>query len=113
MNVSRWQEGVGQLKSEGDISSLLRAEALLKAVGNAVRIRIVCLLYEHGPRCVYELTDELGLRQPLVSQHLRSLRSVGVVIGEREGREVRYRLADDHVWHIVNDAIKHSDEKRR
>jgi ArsR family transcriptional regulator, zinc-responsive transcriptional repressor len=96
-----------------DVLALQRAEALLKSVAHVVRIQIVRQIQEHGSRCVHELVDDLGLRQPLVSQHLRVLRSAGVVDGEREGQEVRYRLRDAHVWHIVNDAIEHSGEVRR
>ncbi|MBM4411627.1 MAG: helix-turn-helix transcriptional regulator [Chloroflexi bacterium] len=81
-------------------------------MGQTVRIRIMFALFEHNSRSVNELKDHIGLPQPLVSHHLRSLSAVGIVVGERKGREVRYRLIDDHIWHIVRDAIKHSGEKR-
>lgn len=96
-----------------DLMALQRAEALLKSVAHVARIRIVREIQEHGSRCVHELVDDLGLRQPLVSQHLRVLRTAGVVDGERTGQEIRYRLRDEHIWHIVEDAIKHSGESRR
>jgi DNA-binding transcriptional ArsR family regulator len=48
--------------------------------------------------------------QPLVSQHLRILKSAGVVTSERSGREVLYRLADHHLAHIVIDAVTHAGE---
>jgi DNA-binding transcriptional ArsR family regulator len=63
-------------------------------------------------RCVHELVDALGVSQPLVSQHLRVLRAAGVVRGERLGREIRYTLADEHVAHIVADAVSHAREPR-
>ena len=93
--------------------SIKEAETLLKSVAHVVRIQIVCHIHEHGSRCVHELVDELELRQPIVSQHLRVLRLAGVVIGERAGHEVRYRIIDEHSWHIVDDAVKHSDELQR
>lgn len=98
---------------EDDLPELRRAEALLKSVAHVGRIRIVQDIQRHGSRCVHELVEDLGLRQPMVSQHLRVLRDAGVVGGEREGQEVRYRLRDEHVWHIVEDAIEHSGETRR
>ena len=83
---------------------------LLKVLGSPVRIRVILALEEHGERCVHELTEQLGVKQPLVSQHLRVLRSANLITGRREGKEVRYSIADHHVSHIVRDAISHVQE---
>lgn len=85
------------------------AGELLRALAAPVRIAIVLQLRE-SPRCVHELVDTLGVTQPLVSQHLRILKSAGVVHGERSGREVLYELVDDHLAHIVVDAVAHAEE---
>jgi DNA-binding transcriptional ArsR family regulator len=82
---------------------------LLRALAAPVRIAIVLQLRESS-RCVHELVDALGVPQPLVSQHLRILKSAGVVAGERTGREVHYRLVDDHLAEIVLAAVAHADE---
>jgi ArsR family transcriptional regulator, zinc-responsive transcriptional repressor len=82
---------------------------LLRALAAPVRIAIVLQLRE-SPRCVHELVDALGVPQPLVSQHLRILKSVGVVAGERDGREVHYRLVDHHLSEIVLAAVAHAGE---
>ncbi|MBF6263399.1 winged helix-turn-helix transcriptional regulator [Nocardia farcinica] len=90
-------------------SVLEDAGELLRALAAPVRIAIVLQLRE-SPRCVHELVDALGVTQPLVSQHLRILKSAGVVHGERSGREVLYELVDDHLAHIVVDAVAHAEE---
>ncbi|MGL4306388.1 MAG: ArsR/SmtB family transcription factor [Mycobacteriaceae bacterium] len=82
---------------------------LLRALAAPVRIAIVLQLQESG-RCVHELVEALGVTQPLISQHLRILKAAGVVRGERSGREVLYRLVDDHLTHIVRDAVAHAQE---
>jgi ArsR family transcriptional regulator len=82
---------------------------LLRALAAPVRIAIVLQLRESS-RCVHELVDALGVPQPLVSQHLRILKSAGVVAGERSGREVLYRLVDHHLAHIVVAAVTHAAE---
>src|ERR1700709_1854186 len=82
---------------------------LLRALAAPVRIAIVLQLRESS-RCVHELVDTLGVPQPLVSQHLRILKSAGVVAGERIGREVHYRLVDDHLAEIVLAAVAHAGE---
>ena len=89
--------------------TLAAAGDLLRALAAPVRIALVLQLRE-APRCVHDLVDLLDLPQPLVSQHLRVLKEAGVVHGQRRGREVVYALADDHLAHIVVDAVAHAEE---
>ncbi|MGH9185159.1 MAG: ArsR/SmtB family transcription factor [Acidimicrobiales bacterium] len=86
------------------------ASELLRALANPHRIAIVLQL-AGGERCVHELVDALNLPQPLVSQHLRVLKAERLVAGLRRGREVAYTLSDDHIGHIVADAVSHSAER--
>ena len=92
-------------------ATLVAAGDLLRALAAPVRIAIVLQLLE-GSRCVHDLVDAIGVAQPLVSQHLRILKAAGVVHGERQGREVEYSLVDDHLAHIVVDAVAHAEEAR-
>jgi ArsR family transcriptional regulator len=84
---------------------------LLRALAAPVRIAIVLQLRESA-HCVHELVEALAVPQPLVSQHLRVLKSAGVVAGERSGREVLYRLVDHHLTDIVVAAVTHAAEGR-
>ena len=93
---------------------LVGAVDLLKALASAVRLATVVELSE-GPLCVHELQASLeasgrAVSQPLLSQHLKVLRDASVVTTTRRGTEITYELADAHVGHIVNDAIRHSQE---
>ncbi|WP_020666197.1 ArsR/SmtB family transcription factor [Amycolatopsis nigrescens] len=90
-------------------ATLADAGELLRALAAPVRIAIVLQLRD-GDRCVHELVDALEVAQPLISQHLRVLKAAGVVHGERRGREVVYSLVDDHLSHIVVDAVAHVQE---
>ena len=93
-------------------SALRDACELLRALGTPYRLAIVLELAE-GPRCVHELVDVLDISQSLASQHLRVLRSTGLVTGARRGKETVYTLADDHVAHIARDALTHGREPGR
>ncbi len=91
------------------------AVALLKALAAPVRLAAVVELAA-GPRCVHELQEALRAAgretsQPLLSQHLRVLRTAGLVSTTRRASEITYQLVDAHVGHIVNDAIRHSEEE--
>lgn len=92
--------------------SLMAATDLLRALASEHRLAIVQEL-SVGPRCVHELVEALGASQSLVSQHLRVLRGAHVVQTERRGREVAYSLCDDHIAHIVADAVTHAAEPKR
>jgi DNA-binding transcriptional ArsR family regulator len=86
------------------------AGELLKVLAAPARLAIVTELAQQ-PRFVHELVARLGMSQPLVSQHLRVLRGARLVGVERRGREAVYSLADQHVAHIVADAVQHSKEE--
>ncbi|WLW57316.1 ArsR/SmtB family transcription factor [Streptomyces sp. YU58] len=91
------------------IRSLEAASDLLKALASPVRLGIVRELSEGG-KYVHELVDVLGVSQPLVSQHLRVLRNSRIVTTRRQAREIQYCLIDEHIAHIVLDAIRHTQE---
>jgi len=85
------------------------AAELFKTLSSASRLKLLRIL-SAGPCTVSDLADRSGLSQPLVSQHLRTLRLAGLVSVQRSGREARYEVADSHVTHIVEDAVKHALE---
>jgi DNA-binding transcriptional ArsR family regulator len=78
-----------------DEITILQAE-VLKTLASPRRIEILHEL-ARGPIEVGRLAETIGASQPNVSQHLAVLRSAGIVEAERDGREVRYRLADPDV----------------
>jgi DNA-binding transcriptional ArsR family regulator len=72
-----------------------RLVRVYKALGDRTRLRLVKLLADLEPGdalCVNALAAELGVSQPAVSQHLSVLRAADLVIGERRGYHVHYRL---------------------
>ncbi len=68
---------------------------------------IVFLLNSSSPCCVTKIATSLSLNQPAVSQQMRVLRNAGLVKAEREGKFIRYRIADQHVWEVINIGISH------
>lgn len=66
---------------------------LLRALADEARLDIVArLAAAGGPVCVCDLMPGLGLAQPTVSHHLRTLKDAGVVTSERRGSWVYYSL---------------------
>jgi len=73
-----------QLTGECDV--IEAARRVHRALGDTNRLDLVRRLAQ-GPATVSELIESTGLSQPLVSWHLRRLRSAGLVTSERSGRE--------------------------
>ncbi len=98
-----------RLPSDPDVAVVSEVFASL---ASPVRVAIIDHL-DRQDACVHDLVRLLGLPQPQISQHLRVLRSADLVVGTRRGREVTYALADEHVAHIVRDALVHARESAR
>jgi DNA-binding transcriptional ArsR family regulator len=78
-----------------DEITVLQAD-VLRRLASPRRLEILHALAT-GPIEVGRLATSLGATQPNVSQHLAVLRAAGLVEADRQGREVRYRLADPDV----------------
>lgn len=76
------------------------AAGVLKALSNPQRLRLLCALVP-GERSVGELEEVLGTSQSYVSGQLARLRAEGLVSAERDGRVIRYRLADPRITPIL------------
>jgi ArsR family transcriptional regulator len=65
---------------------------IFKALSHETRLAILGLILRHGPMCVCEAEQILGITQAKASRHLRYLRNAGVLEDERDGLIVNYRL---------------------
>ena len=71
---------------------------VFKALSDPTRLRLVKLLRDQkGALCVNALARELNVTQSAVSQHLRVLRQIGLVKGDRRGSAFHYSLAQDRL----------------
>lgn len=93
----------GELLSEADAERLAE---LMQALASPVRLRILSAL-RGGPMTVTELTERLALGQTTVSNHLRLLRHLSLVSGDRRGRHIHYALFDEHVVELLDEAVGH------
>jgi DNA-binding transcriptional ArsR family regulator len=83
----------------------------MQALATPSRVRILSRLGA-GPCSVGELARAVAMEQSAVSQQLRVLRHLGLVVGERTGRQVIYALHDDHVRALLTEAISHTEHLR-
>jgi ArsR family transcriptional regulator, nickel/cobalt-responsive transcriptional repressor len=78
----------------------------MQALATPSRVRILGRL-RSSAMSVNELADAVGMEPSAVSHQLRLLRHLGFVVGRRDGRRVVYDLYDDHVAHLLEEAISH------
>lgn len=71
-----------------------------KAIGEPSRMKIILALLE-GEMCVYHIAAAVGGNQSNVSHQLRILKDSRIVRARREGKNVLYSLADEHIAGIV------------
>ena len=101
---------------EPDLSFLSAATArsvaeTMHALSAPSRVRILSRLAA-GPCSVGELARHVVMEQSAVSQQLRVLRHLGLVVGERDGRQVIYALHDEHVHALLEEAVSHTEHLR-
>lgn len=80
--------------------SVGEASDLLKLIGNPNRLSIVCFLLEEESS-VATLEEQLGIRQPTLSQQLSELRDAGIIEGRRDGKSIIYRVLDPRASQLV------------
>jgi DNA-binding transcriptional ArsR family regulator len=78
-----------------------KAEAMLKSLANAKRLMILCHLVK-SERTVGELADLVGLSHSALSQHLAKMRENGLVVSDKRGQQVYYRVASPEVGAILS-----------
>ncbi|WP_448060876.1 metalloregulator ArsR/SmtB family transcription factor [Cellulomonas hominis] len=93
------RRGCGQTPVEHAMgaASAAHVSATLKALADPLRLRMLSLIAASpaGEACVCDIAEVADVTQPTVSHHLRVLKDVGVLVSERRGTWVFYRVAPD------------------
>ena len=79
-----------------------RRDALFAALSDPTRRGLFEKLAQKGEQTVVGLTKQAGVSQPAVSKHLGILKSAGLVIDRRSGRETHYRIEPKGLTPLVN-----------
>ena len=82
---------------------------LFKIFSDSTRVKVLCSLFEKELN-VTEITAATGVSQSAVSHQLRILKQNHLVKYKRDGKQMVYSLADEHVKTIINCGIEHIEE---
>ena len=79
---------------------------LFKGFADATRVHILSLLIERE-LCVTDIAEAVELSQSAMSHQLRILKQMHLIKFRREGKNILYSLADDHVKTILRMGLEH------
>lgn len=82
---------------------------IFKQLGDGNRIRIFWLLC-HCEECVINLSAMVNMSSPAVSHHLKQLKSAGLIVNRRDGKEVYYTAAQTASAQLLHRMIEHMVE---
>ncbi len=100
------EEGIEKLKNNlSNEKSFEVVSNIFQQLSDPTRIRIFWLLC-HYEECVINISSVMEMSSPAVSHHLRALKSSGLIISRREGKEVYYRVADTPECRLLHKMIE-------
>ena len=93
-----------------DEDDLYDLAELFKVFGDSTRIRILSVLFGEE-MCVCDIAEALNMNQSAVSHQLRVLKNAKLIKNRKDGKQVFYSLADDHVSTILAMGLEHIEEQ--
>jgi ArsR family transcriptional regulator, nickel/cobalt-responsive transcriptional repressor len=109
---------VGHAREHHGTSRLLDDAAFARSAAESIqalaapsRLRILARLHT-GPASVSDIAAAVRMENSAVSHQLRLLRHLGLVTGQRDGRQVVYELYDDHVADLLEQVVSHVEHVR-
>ena len=91
---------MGLTKSDIFSDEQNKLASLFKVLGHPARIAILQYIIDQKTCICNDLVEELGLAQATISQHLKELKSIGIIKGSIEGKSVCYCI-DENIWRTV------------
>ncbi len=82
--------------------------SLLKCICNETRFEILELLQKNKELCVNDFVGKLKKDQPLVSHHLKTLKSCGIVKSRDEGKKAMYAISNSQLSELIQNVTKAS-----
>ena len=93
---------LNDMPSERAIASV---SGILKQLGDPSRLKIFWLLC-HCEECVINIAALTNMSSPAVSHHLRLLKTSGLIVSRRDGKEMYYKAADTEISNSLHYIIE-------
>lgn len=83
-----------------------KSAEILKVMAHPIRLGIIEILILEGQLSVTEIYQKLDIEQSVISYHLKNMRLVNLVVAERKGTKIFYKVAHEQVHLILNKIIE-------
>ena len=93
-----------------DDDSLIFMADFYKAMSDSTRLKIINLLVENE-LCVCDISYILNMTKSAISHQLKNLRELNLIKSRKQGKEVWYSLADEHVRVLFDVCLEHTQEE--
>lgn len=94
-----------KLQNMPSVENFQTIAEIFRQLGDGSRLRIFWILC-HCEECVVNLSSMVGMSSPAVSHHLKQLRSAGLIVNRREGKEVYYTAADTEQARLLHQMVE-------
>lgn len=84
---------------------------MFKALSDPTRVQIAFLLDQGQELCVCDIAELLDCSVATASHHLRQLKNAHIAKSRKEGKNVYYSLADNHIHTLMVMTLEHQKEK--
>ncbi len=98
-----------ELRHMPSVENFQAVADVFKQLGDGSRIRIFWLLC-HCEECVINLSAMVNMSSPAVSHHLKQLKTTGLIVNRREGKEVYYTASTTEQAQLLHHMIEHMVE---
>lgn len=92
-----------------DSETLFHMAGMFKVLSDPTRLKIINALML-SEMCVCDISALLGMSQPAISHHLKSLRQTRLIKYRREGKIAYYSLDDEHIKMLFDQCFNHVRE---
>ncbi|MHC1740658.1 MAG: ArsR/SmtB family transcription factor [Anaerolineaceae bacterium] len=89
-----------------DEHSAAQVAELFRSFSDTSRVRILSALVSQELN-IGALAQVVGISESAISHHMRGLRQMRIVQSRRDGKEVYYRIDDDHIVALFQQGINH------
>ena len=86
----------------------MNGPALLKCICDETRFEILELLQKDNELCVNDFVEKLKKDQPLVSHHLKTLKTCGIVKSREEGKKAMFAISNSQLSSLISTVTKTS-----
>ena len=100
------KKGVVPVRTEPEKETLDAIAELFKGFADPTRVHILSLLAQEE-LCVTDISEKVALSQSAISHQLRILKQMQLIKFRRDGKNILYSLADDHVKTILQMGLEH------